>query len=110
MKIKLPDGQKIELDENISIDKKIDKVKKLLNDYMFEIENNWNSNSIKYFLDGLSNYLVWHKEKAEKGKEDKDILSIKKIEEMIGKRKSKSMPFSSISTRQKEDFGLDGAE
>ena len=104
MKIQLPDGTKINLDENISLDSKMEIVKKLVEEWMPSIEMHWHSNKIRFFVDGLANYLVWHKEIEEKGREDKDVFSIKKVEEMVGKRKSKSIPFASLSDKQKESL------
>lgn len=100
--IELPDGERIYLDKNISLEDKRIVVEKLVDEWKDEIESNWDGNSIRFFLDGLANYLVWHKEEDKKGLEDKDVLSITKIEEMIGRRKGKSVPFTSLSTPQKE--------
>lgn len=108
MKIQLPDGQKLTLDENITLDEKLQVVEDLTQEWMPTIISNWHSNSVRFFLDGLSNYLVWHKEEEEKNKQDKEVLSIKRIEEMEGKRKARSIPFTSLSKTQKESFGLDG--
>lgn len=66
----------------------------------------WNNS--KLFLDCLANYLVWHKEEEKKNKVDKEVLSVKKVEQMAGKRKSNSLPFSSLSKTKKEQLGLDG--
>lgn len=108
MKIQLPNGQKDDLNENITIEEKKQVVEELTERWMPTILQNWDSNSVRFFLDGLSNYLVWHKEEDQKNKQDKDVLSIKRIEEMEGKRKAKNIPFSCLSKTQKEAFGLDG--
>lgn len=108
MKIQLPNGQRINLEENISLDNKRQVVEELLETWDYIIIENWHSKSIKFFLDGLGNYLVWHKEDEEKNKQDKEVLSIKRIEEMEGKRKARSIPFTSLSKTQKESLGLDG--
>lgn len=102
MKIQLPNGEKITLDEHIDLNSKIEIVEDLVREWDIAIQAHWGSNKIIFFLDGLSNYLVWHKEEEEKGLEDKDVLSIKKVEQMSGKRKSKSIPFTSLSQPQKE--------
>lgn len=96
VKLQLPDGQRIDLDENITLDEKIVVVTKLTEKWQSIIESNWKSNSIRFFLDGLANYLVWHKELDKKNKQDKDVLSITKVEEMSGKRRGKTTPFSSL--------------
>lgn len=108
MKIQLPNGQKLTLDEHITLEEKKQIVEDLTETWMPIIKSNWHSNSIRFFLDNLANYLVWHKEEDEKNRQDKDILSVKRIEEMEGKRKAKSVPFTSLSKTQKEAFGLDG--
>lgn len=116
MKIQLPNGKKLVLDESISIEKKLKKVEELTEEFMVTIneyfKSNYNSksksNTVGFFLDGLSNYLVWHKEDEDKNKQDKEILSIKKVEQMEGKRKAPSIPFSSLSVTNRELLGLDG--
>jgi hypothetical protein len=108
MKILLPDGQKIDLDETLSLDKKKKLVCNLTKQYHPMIRRGWNNDSIRFFLDGLANYLVWHKEPEDRNKQDKDVLSVKKVEEMEGKRKSKSIPFTSLSDIQREDLGFEG--
>lgn len=108
MKIQLPNGNRLTLDEHITLDEKKQIVEDLTEEWLPTIKSNWHSNSIIFFLDGLANYLVWHKEEEEKNKQDKDVLSIKRIEEMEGKRKAKSIPFTSLSKTQKESFGLEG--
>jgi hypothetical protein len=108
MKIQLPDGRKEDLNEHIELDEKIQVVEELTERWMPTILLNWDSKSVRFFLDGLSNYLVWHKEEEQKNKQDKDVLSITKVKEMEGKIKSKNIPFSCLSKTQKEAFGLDG--
>jgi len=108
MKIRLPNGDKITLENDKTLEDKQVIVDKLIEDWSAEIENSWESNTIRFFLDNLANYLVWHKEEENKGKEDKDVLSVKKVEEMSGKRKSKSIPFTSLSKPQRENLGFEG--
>jgi hypothetical protein len=108
LKIQLPDGKKLTLDEDITIDEKLKKVEDLTIEWESIIKSNWNSKSVRFFLDGLANYLVWHKEDEDKNKQDKDVLSIKKVEQMEGKRKANSIPFSSLSITAKESLGLAG--
>jgi hypothetical protein len=108
MKIQLPNGSKLTLDENITLDEKRQIVEDLTEEWMPTIRANWDSTSVKFFLDNLANYLVWHKEEDQKNKQDKEVLSVKRIEEMEGKRKAKSIPFTSLSKIQKEAFGMEG--
>jgi hypothetical protein len=104
MKMQLPNGAKITLDENISLEEKKQIVKDLTEEFEPIVRLNWHSNNVKFFLDNLANYLVWHKEEEEKNYQDKDVLSVKRIEEMSGKRKGKTIPFSSLSKPQKESL------
>jgi hypothetical protein len=107
MKIQLPDGTKLTLDENIVIEEKLKLVEDLTLQWESVIEKNWDSNSVRFFLDNLANYLCWHKEE-DKNKQDKEVLSVWKVKKMDGQRKSNVVPFSSLSTSQKELIGLDG--
>lgn len=102
----LPSGVKKGLNKNIPMVEKINSVEELTVEWIDAIHSNWNGNNVRFFLDGLANYLVWHKEEEDKNKEDKEILSIKKIEEMSGERKAKSTPFTSLTKAQKENIGL----
>jgi IS30 family transposase len=108
MKIQLPNGSRLTLNENITLDEKQQVVEDLTEQWMPTIISNWDSQSVRFFLDNLANYLVWHKEEDSKNKQDKEVLSIKRIEEMEGKRQARSIPFTSLSKTQKEAFGLDG--
>ncbi len=112
MKIQLPNGQQHILDENIPIEEKIKVVDEITEEWMPTIRKNWNSNSVKFFLDSLGNYLVWHKEPEEKGREDKDVLSRKKMEKMVRfKKTSKTVNFSDLGKEQRNLlFGEGGAE
>lgn len=111
MKIQLPDGEKHTLDEHITLEDKLVVVKELSEKFLPIIEKNWNSNSVKFFLDSLTNYLVWHKEPEDKGSEDKEILSRKKMEKLVKiKKTSKTTNFTDLSTVHKELLGLEGVE
>jgi hypothetical protein len=108
MKIQLPNGNRLTLDENITLEQKLIIVEDLTTEWHSTIQSNWDSNSVRFFLDGLANYLCWHKDEDNKNKQDKEILSVFKVEKMEGKRKASSIPFSSLSVSQKESLGLDG--
>jgi hypothetical protein len=103
VKIQLPDGQQHTLDENLALEEKVKIVNELCNRWMPTIQRNWHSNSIKFFLDSLANYLVWHKEPEEKGLEDKEILSRKKLEKLSKfKKTSKTINFTDLSSYDSE--------
>lgn len=110
MKIQLPNGEKITLDVNLSLENKKKVVEELTTEYAEVSIRNFNSNTIRFFLDGLGNYLVWHKEEEDKHQQDKEVLSIKRVEQMEGRRKSPSIPFTDLSVTHKELLGLDGAK
>ena len=70
MKIQLPNGKQHTLDDDITLEGKIVEVNNLLKEWEFEIHNGWDSNAVKFFLDSLSNYLVWHKDVKDSNKEE----------------------------------------
>lgn len=112
MNIQLPNGEKHELDESISMQEKLKVVEGLTEEWMPIIKSNWNSNSVKYFLDTLTNYLVWHKEEEERGSEDKEVMSRSKLEQMNKfKKRSKTVNFTDLNAEQQElIFGERGTE
>lgn len=103
VKIQLPNSTRIELDNNLSLEEKKRLVEELIEEWKPIIESGWESNSVKYFLDSLTNYLVWHKEEEDKGKEDKYIMSKKKLDKLSNHRKdSKTINFSNLNMKDKE--------
>ena len=110
MKIQLPNGRQHILDEHISLEDKLKVVEDLTEEFINLIQLNWHSNSVKFFLDSLSNYIVWHKEPDVKFTNDKEVLSRKKMEQMVKfKKTSKKINFSDLSKADVEklfgDFG-----
>lgn len=106
MRIRLPNGEKIELDNSLSLEEKKVIVNELISEWNHVVFDNWNDNSVKYFLDSLANYLVWHKTKEEKDEkaEDKFILSRNKTDKLSNHRKdSKTINFSNLN---KEEYYL----
>lgn len=105
MKIQLPNGRQHNLEESITLEEKLKIVESLTEEFHEIIIKNWNSNSVKFFLDSLTNYLVWHKEIEEKGSEDKEILSRKKVEKLTRyKKTSKQINFTDLSVDLKESL------
>lgn len=103
MKIQLPNGQQHNLDDGISLDEKKQVVEDLVEEWRSIIMLNWHSNGVKFFLDSLANYLVWHKEAEEIGYQDKDVLSKKRTERLVRyKKTSKEINFSDLNPNQKE--------
>ena len=78
MIIQLPDGERRELNNLLSIEEKCVVVENILNEFEDYIIKSWESQNTIYFLNGLSNYLVWHKDEDKKYKHEKNILSKRK--------------------------------
>lgn len=64
MKIILPNKQVIYLDHELDIDEKLKIVKSLLREWEEVIHENWLSDSVKYFLNSLSSFLVLGKKRS----------------------------------------------
>ncbi|AYP68237.1 hypothetical protein PQE75_gp105 [Bacillus phage vB_BcoS-136] len=108
MKIQLPNGQKSILDDSISLEEKVKIVEDLTEEWMTVIKLNWDSNSVKFFLDSLANYLVWHKEEEDTS-HDKEVMSRNKTNRLL--RGRKDIPFSNLSSKDVILlFGERGAE
>lgn len=108
MKINLPNGKRVVLDDDISFEKKIAKVESILLEWDEYIHSSWiKDKDCKLFLEKLANYLVWHKEDEEsKHIEDKEVMSRNKINRIS--RGAKDIPFSSLSNQDK--ILIDGGE
>lgn len=108
MKIQLPNGVKYNLNEELTLEDKIKKVEEITEEWMPIIKDNWFSDSTKFFLDSLSNYLVWHREE-EDAREDKEVMSRNKTNRLI--RGRKDIPFSSLNSEDSATlFGEGGNE
>lgn len=103
MIIELPNGNRVELDNDFTIDDKVRKVEELVLEFEDYICEGWETTRIKFFLNGLSNYLCWHKE--EKYSQDKDILS-KTKDLRMKKYDSKNILFSSLNKDEKQSIGI----
>lgn len=107
MKIQLPNGVQEKLNEKLTLEEKLQVVSTYTEEWAESISANWEKDQIKFFLDTLSNYIVWHKEPEIKhagaGSEDKEVLSRKKMEMMNKfKKTSKTINFSDLSTEDSE--------
>ena len=81
MIIKLPSGEERELDNDITIDEKKEVCENLLLEFDEEIKDSWETHPVRYFLNGLSNYLCWDKTNFYRDKE-KGILSNSREKQM----------------------------
>lgn len=105
MMIELPNGNRVELDNEISIDEKLKKVEELILEFEDYISDSWETTKTKFFLNGLSNYLCWHKE--EKYTHDKEVLSKRKVRQMETKiYKNNYINFSELGMNDKIILGL----
>jgi len=102
VKIRLPNGKQHVLKDDITLEEKVKVVEELTEQWKSEIENGWDSNAVKFFLDSLSNYLVWHKDDEDANKEDKEVMSRNKTNRLY--RGRKDTPFSSLSKKDKSNL------
>lgn len=81
MIIKLPNGKERELDNNATIEEKVDICNSLTIEFEEDISRGWDTQPIKYFLNGLSNYLCWDKTDAYHDRQN-NIMSNSKEKQM----------------------------
>lgn len=104
MKITLPNGDRHLLNDDATLDERIQIVVALLEEWEYEIYIGWKSNSIRLFLDSLSNYLIWYKGEKENDN-NSDVLSKNQTNRLY--RGRKDIPFSSLNKRHKNNlFGI----
>lgn len=100
MKLKLPNNTEIDLDINLTYEKKVKIINNILKDYEDYFYKYWDTQRVRTCLDIMGNYLC-HK----KNINDKEILSRKKFGEMI-RGSSKYVPFSCLTTEEQTLLGL----
>lgn len=105
MKLKLPNNDNVNLDTNLPLEDKKRIVNEILLEWEGYFEESWELNKTKVFLEVLSNYLCYAKEKENKNKEDKYIMSATKIKHME-KGNKKSSNFSNLPQEHKQLLGL----
>lgn len=106
MKIKLPDGSKIKLPDDNTLDERMDIVSRLLLEQDDMILENYSSKQVEFFLNGCSNYLVWYIE----GTYDKDRDSVIIHREKHGKMNKydkNNILFSNLSQEDKIRYGIE---
>ena len=103
MIIELPDGERIDLDNDKTIEDKIKCVDNLICKFESAIVEGWESTRIRFFLNGLSNYICWHKE--EKYSHDKEVLS-KTKDLRMKKYDPKNINFDMLKNSDKSIIGL----
>lgn len=105
MKLKLPNGEEINLDVKLPLDERKRVVDSILEEWSWYFEHSWGLNKTKVCLEILSNYLCMVKEEEDKNKEDKYIMSATKIKHME-RGSSKTSNFSNLPQEHKQLFGL----
>lgn len=81
MRIRLPNGEERELDKDIDMSEKKKICEELIVEFDDDISSSWNTHPVRYFLNGLSNYLCWDKSEFYRDKE-KGILSDSREKQM----------------------------
>lgn len=109
MNLQLPNGDRISLPNHNNIEERMFEVENLIDEFDLYITNNPISPKIIYFLNGLSNYLVWFKDEDSINKNDKIVLSKEKMSKM-NKYDPKNIPFSSLSTEEQFKYGVSETE
>lgn len=110
MKITMTDGTTVELSNTKDIEERMAIVNGILNSYgECELEMLWNQPSTKYMLEGLANYLVWCKDEEELYKQDKEVMSKRKMK-MLNKFDDKNIQFSVLSKTDQRTIGIGEVE
>lgn len=105
MKLKCPDGKEIILDDNLDLSEKFQLIKNIANMYDLYITGNWESSSVKFFLNGLSNYIIYHKE-LDSSNTNSDIMSKSRIKK-LKKFDKNNVLFSELNLFDQVALGID---
>lgn len=82
MIIALPNGEERKLDNDIPLSKKIELCENLIEEFDEYITSSWKNHKVSYFLNGLANYICWHKEEDVDWDKHKGILSNSREKQM----------------------------
>lgn len=86
MMLVLPNGEQKILSNDITLEEKLILCEELIAEFDDDIIDSIDSQSVTYFLNGLSNYLCWHKEDETVRDRQNGILSNEKEKLMQRKR------------------------
>lgn len=110
MKLKLPDGEKVELSRDNDIEKRMKYVKETLDKFEDFIVENYDTKQVKYFLEGCANYLVWCKDEDSDVSHNKKIIQREKTIRLNSGYDKNEIPFSSLSQLELYKYGLEETE
>lgn len=110
MRIKLPDGEERILDNDICLDEKLSECQKLIDEFDEYILDSWQNHNVSYFLNGLANYIIWHKDSTSERDKENGILSNSREKQMSKQRYHgryrKDTLFTDLNTKEElEIFG-----
>lgn len=86
MMISLPNGEERKLSNDITLEEKMEICEKLVEEFSDDIDSAIKTHPIRYFLNGLANYLCWHKEEEADRDKYNGILSNGREKQMDRKR------------------------
>lgn len=105
MKLQLPNGNRVELPKHETLNDVMRVVNRLLKEFDDTLLDNPTSPKVIYFLNGLSNYIVWFKDEEMKNKHDKEVLSREKTSKMT-KYDPHNIPFTSLGIEESAKYGI----
>ena len=100
MMISLPNGEERRLSNDIALEEKVKICALLVEEFQHEIDTALTTHTVRYFLNGLANYICWHKEEETETDKSKGILSNSREKQMDRKRYHgkyrKDIPFTDL--------------
>lgn len=83
MKLVLPDGEILYLDTRFSRGDRKCVVDAIIELWQHHFQKSWENPKTRTCLDILTNYLVLVKDEEDKGKHEKEVLTLKKMQKMV---------------------------
>lgn len=105
MKLKLPSGEEIKLPDFDNLKERLTLVDELISKHDEIIMDNMDSSQVKFFLNGCSNYIIWHIDKEDK-RGDNSIIHRDKNKKLNGYDK-KNIPFTDLSMEELIKYGIE---
>lgn len=106
--ISLPNGEERELSNTLSLAEKMEICENLVIEFDAYIEESRDSQPVIYFLNGLANYICWHKNDISERDRDRGILSNEK-EKLVTRNRyhsayRKDIVFSDMTAKEEMDI------